>query len=266
MGAQLSKKDEIINTTLNENIINILQSDQTNITTINSNKQTMNVKVDEFICEDITIKQTINSEMNVINNISTSQVDEIKNEFEKAIENKLKAVDETEIELGSPLLDKENETKIVNEINEIIKTNVTQESMKTIITKSFNVQGQDINIGKIKGKACNFGQDMHVSLIASTIIDDIQSLINENKSVQELKSDLEDTTKLKATGFAGLVKAIMSPLGMSVMGAGLVFIICIIGLLFMIRTPAGQEAIKEAPGLAEKAMQARSTRFKFISQ
>jgi hypothetical protein len=145
---------------------------------------------------------------------STQNDTELRNDIAQSLKN------ETEATLsGLNVLQASVSTATNDAINRIANTiNIT--NVKDCVIRS--VQTQQVNIGNVGGNVIIANFDM--SLVSKTIANCVQSEVNNNAAVSDLKTTIDSATKATATGInPGVMLALI--IGGIVIGVGLIVFI-----------------------------------------
>lgn len=216
MGANTSQLTKIANSILNESVTNILQRNEANSTFSIQAGQSANlvIKNSTVNCTDNPstplIQQTMTGEITIATSITQQSTSDIKTLFDNASDSNSeqfqKVLSET---LGGIGTTTEQNTDISNAIKNVIKTNVTQENLTSIVQNfSFNQAGNVEIINTQYTGPCSFNQNLALHLQASSIIGNVVSAIANNQTVNEVVSKVTQKQEVELKGLADIVRSV----------------------------------------------------------
>ncbi len=154
MGGKGSKTQktaqEIFNSTLTETCVNVLNKTTTENNTITVNRQDMNVANIE--CDELNINQTMGVEVRVLTEITEANLTELESAIENKLDSTMASAQKSQSDPLNPLatmlgeLDQETDMKLRNEVKNIIKTNLTVDTVTRMITSTKNEQNLVVGI------------------------------------------------------------------------------------------------------------------------
>lgn len=136
-----------------------------------------------------------------------------------------------------------------NKLTEI--SNEYDENNTTIIdlSEKINIQNQDVEIKNSNN--CNVTQTMLYDGVATKLLEDLMTKIEEDERLTGTLSDLESKLETKTTGFDAIVASITSMGKVAYLVMGLVVIAIVGGLFFFLSKAVNPENIKAAGDAAK---------------
>jgi hypothetical protein len=192
----------------------------------------------------IVTNQKINSSVTVLQQITDQESREIKNDIESSLSMGIDAAMESQV----GFLANESNQKLVNDmkadISAIVANNVSVDKINAMITKSYNAQNQTLEVlgkvvgtidaaGNVTGPCVDINQDMHASIVASQIVDNIYNEITTNKSVIDAAQQITSDMKSTATGPIEEIGNLISSFSDIFIIMGVVIVIAIIAFVML---------------------------------
>jgi hypothetical protein len=214
MGASVTK--QLINVTqevLNQTVTNILQRNETNITTFVSADQNVKILIGpqaDVECTDSgnLVTQSITGNVVITDSVTTNTAGALQNLFQSSFAIDGEVAQKMKSELGGSFLtftDTEQEVNLSSAVKNIITNNVTQENINDIIRQFTFNQGATITIlGKFKGP-CAVSQNIVLSIQASAIVDNITKSIITNEVVNDLVTKIAASQAVEIQGLSTIV-------------------------------------------------------------
>lgn len=211
-GCENKVESKVINNTMTKILNSVTQTSQQSISNLVTNWQdiTINNKPGGVIrcTAGLNIKQILRGDMKVINEISSSQASEIKNQLKEEMSNEVKTIAQNNPSLFQSIFGKaSNQTSIsevVNNLESEFNNTVKQESIQNIVNTFVNKQNQTINNeGLIEGSLCNFDQDLLINFQANNILKNVQSSLLTNDVFRKIQNNIETAAKTGGDGNKG---------------------------------------------------------------
>lgn len=207
-GCKNEAKTTVVNNTMTKILNKVTQSSQQSISNLVTNWQDLkfNVGKDGSIkCKQFNIKQNLNGNMKVVNEITSSQASQIKNDLKEQLTNDVKTLAQNDPNLWQSLfgktVDQSSITEVTNNLQSEFENTVKKESIMNVVNSFVNKQNLEIPInGLIEGDLCNFGQDMLIDIQANNILKSIQDSLLSNAVFRNITNKLETAAKTGGGG------------------------------------------------------------------
>jgi gas vesicle protein len=253
-----------LNDIYKEKITNILSRNTASLTNVINVSQSIIVKINcghrcRVCPSGLVIRQDQAANINVVTDVTQSQVNEIASMIEADLGN---TSSQTYKEVSGFLStnvsikkDTEITTRIINRLRDVVRNDITLENV-TQVMNNVNINdniGIEINAGddfEFGGKDCDIRQNMFLDFTSKSIINMAVKNVMEDQSLIRMVNDAKQDTQIEARGLDDFVKSIFSGLaGMSVVGViALIVIVKMQGSI--IPTDSLTEAAKKSPKTA----------------
>lgn len=255
-----------INQNFNMSVINdVMYNSVTRNETVNENTmqniQGMDLKVLRNVGCNISTDQTITSSFMATTEQIAESFQQVENEIVSELQAQAGAALDKQTQMGNLQFgDRQNVNQDINtEIENIVRTNLETENLKTTINESVNVQDQTIYIGEticLNGETLSFKQNISADLAAQAVSKNIMSAITTNKMANEIIAKGEATAASKAGGAAevvdsvggavsGVVGAMTGPARYAMVLSAICCCMAVIAMIAFGMSPAGQNAMKK---------------------
>jgi hypothetical protein len=249
-------------TVLTQNILDILKQNTTTMGTEVSNVQDLKITIKPTAvvkCGSFNVNQLINSNTEVVQSVTSTQVDDISSLISTDIENSLSSKTENEMEMLGKALNTNSKTEMITTLTNISKKSLTQQNINSMCTSVFNKQNMEIIIdGTLESTDCNFNQEILVSLVAKQIVSTAQSTSLTDAMMLKLKELLEAETKNTSKGLNSIIDSIMSFLKQFWMYILIGVVVAILVFAYITSTPAGQKSLERMSEAGAKAIEAQA--------
>ena len=274
------------NTIVNESVFNALtksvNAQSAQIITV----QDMTVSGVTAYC-NLDISQKINADIKVLAKFDEKQTQDLVTNMMSDISKKAKQ--QSEQKTGFMNLIPNSSEKVdqtMNKITNIVKKNITAETVNTLSTKVVNNQklitenliidplglsiykeigmAPPIEIVKeVKNTKCTIGQDAQIRFVSEQIGKKVLEIMNKDESAQKLAEEIDQAAKQESQGVGEAVAEaaegvgkgvgnVMSGAAMPSVISGVVLCVCCVALLAFGMSPAGQSLSKNAGAKAMK--------------
>lgn len=224
MGATQTK---LLASTLNdiysERIVNVLNTNTTRISNIINLSQDIKFKYKcgrdlVMKCDNWTIDQNALANANVMTQVTQSQSADIRSMFENDISNKNSQTMKAIYGFLSSYAEYKNHeltNEFVTRLRQIINSNITQQNIASIISKTQVYQNQEFNYEAerdciISGSLCSNKQNISVKFISTNIIQNVINTVVSDSVIQRIVNENSQSTEVTQKGLDSLVKALFS--------------------------------------------------------
>lgn len=263
-----NKSTKVLVDTLNdinrERITNILSRNTVSLSNVINASQSIIVNIrcgnNCKVCPNgFVIEQNQTANVNVVTNVSQSQVNEIANLIEAELENK---TSQTYNEVAGFLavdlsLGKNTEitTKIINRLKDVVRNDITLENITSVMNQVNFSENSEINIiagndFEFGAKGCDITQNIFIDFTSKAIIDMVAKNAMEDQSLVRMVNDARQDTQIEAKGLDDLVKSIFSGLAGVVVVGVIVLVVILKMQSSILPTDSLTEAAKKNPKTA----------------
>lgn len=239
-------------------ITRVLLENTVFLRTLVSNIQSVKVNISNVKCKnlDINLKQYINSESKVVQNVKVEQVSTITSELKAVVDTDLARIIKLKGDIfsGDPVLN--SSTYVAGKYYQLIDNNINEKSVTDIVNAVFNKQTETINIMNVEGINCNIttDQNMLVSYAATQIATVLQNALVTNREIDEINTRIKDKIDIEVAGpftvlsdFINLLKS----LGYYLLIGAIILVVALLigGVIFLfltsgvLQSPGGQQAL-----------------------
>jgi hypothetical protein len=222
-GAESTSTVSLKNSTLNQNITNILQRSSSSVQTSSLMTQVINitpcpVNPDKVVWNcgpnPLQLSQMMSGTIKTITTLSdTDRIDIIRTIQNHVNQNAQSAADASTMFLSLTKAESHSAVDVSNYISNLVNTTLTSEKVQSIIS-IYNLS-QTMNFpacGTINASSCIFGQNMILSLIADNMINAVSEVVSNDSFLNDLTQKGGSTAtadvSLLNMNFGGLMKGI----------------------------------------------------------
>lgn len=233
---------------LNKSIFNQITTNQQTLSASMDNKQSVFFDIVEMGKDcDVDITQEINANLQSSAVMSPTTIAETKDQVKNDLKASGEAALEKETEAGNfQFGDKQAmNTKINQEVENIVEKTFETKNLNETVSKMVNVQEGRIKIGYCNGKL-KLNQNIVAELMAEAITESLTSAISDNETLNSLAGDSKSKGKTTNKGLADIVgtffAGITGPLKYLMIACVIcVCVICLGGTVFLL-SPSGQKS------------------------
>ena len=231
MGASSSVYAEVVNESLNKNVLDFINTNLTQQSTSVTTTQDMNLSNINYKNCLLNISQNSDVKVNVLQQATAQNALDLQTVITNALTSNLEASSEASTEfLSSPVAtDSTTVTKAKNMIQTIVEKTITLETINqaiTTINSSMSMDSKDITfdqcgylslykeIGQAPpmsaiykcdtSKPCNISQDMRASVLAQQIVNTTIAAVIKDESLSSLVSESKSTSSAENSGLTKL--------------------------------------------------------------
>lgn len=186
----------------------VLLQNQTNVSTIVSNVNAINIIVGGDSYCNYNIKQSITSNSKVYNNVTLQQAQDINEELKTNFSNNIEAVAISNPDTFSAIFGKQVDVLTVQNVKTKYLTEwdkyIDVKQIANVFNDFINKNTLEIHVkGDIKGKTCNFKQDILQKLQVQNLVTTLQDQLLKSSLFSQLDQDVKALSESKTT-FPGL--------------------------------------------------------------
>ena len=238
-----------------------IMSDTTSTANLDgTNIQTIELDFDGIKCiGGVDMSQTIVSEAQVYQEVSDTQIADLKTQLAADMDAQIDAVMDSQTEMMSD----ESNQKLVNtlkqSVTERIDKTISKDMVSNIIAKVWNSQDGTISFRNSElegprnadgtiGPCVKIDQNIMSKLVATQIVTSLQDAITSDSSITKMTTEIKSKMKSEAKGLNSLVDSLMSPLKIFAIIAGLgVFAIIILIVVRKMKSKSSSGSNKFIP-------------------
>jgi len=233
-------------------------SQQTTASSMNLNKVTIAVGRDTVAPCKIYVSQSINATTIASGTLKANGLSEIKRDITNGLQAQVNQASAATSQLGGGQSSTSDNTTINNHIENLIQTNITDETYNNALSQSLGSNDGTLVIGRDCKDEIHFDQNIVSQVTAINLLDKVQQILDSDSVVNQFNASVSQTATSKSEGLAGLVTAIFDGIRNAFTGPyAMVAIACVVlccvaclALLAFGLSPAGQTATTNASGAA----------------
>jgi len=228
-----SSTSSITNNVLNQQITDILNASDNTFSSTTTGLQSITFNYppgSTMNCATIGISQDENISVKLVTKISSTNAANIQNTINNAITSAANAASAANTQfLSGAGATAMSATDVSNLLTNIASTSVSQTLSSNVLETFDFTQVQVINMPYVmNGTSCTWNQNMQLSLVADTILNNVNSAFASDSTVSAITSTAASTSTATAGGIQGVIDSVFKGLA-SLFSTGLIFIILIIG-------------------------------------
>jgi hypothetical protein len=223
-------------TTLAEQITNVVQRHSTNISTAANLNQTMVLSIGpsgSLTCPNgINIVQNMVGNFNYISKVDDAMTTDIKSAIINNLNENVKTMSQTTQDMLSTALNGKNGTDITTSISNIVKSNLTNDSLIQVAQSVNPTQTLTIPINGVlaSGAGCTFTQNMCIDVFSSNIVDLVSKTVAQNMQSNTGTTTTDVTNVATSKGLNDIISSVTDFLTKSAIG--LYIIIGVVVIVF----------------------------------
>lgn len=240
-----------LTSTITNTITKVSQS--TTASSMNLNTVKIVVGRDTAAGCDIGVKQSINSETIASGTLKQGGMTEIKRDIVNGLKSQIDQSAAATSQLGGGQSSASNTTDIKSHVENLIETNITDETYNSALSESLSKNAGELYIGRDCKAKINFDQNIVSQVTAINLLDKVQEVLSSDSVVNKFEADVKQTATAKSEGLAGLVTSLFDgvakvlgvPAGAAqnmIIACAILCCLCCMGLVAFMLSPAGQNA------------------------
>ena len=244
-----------LTSTITNTITRVSQS--TSASSMNLNKVTIAVGRDTVSPCKIYVNQSINATTIASGTLKQGGLADIKRDISNGLAAQVNQASTATSQLGGGQSSSSDNTTINNHIENLIETNVTDETYNAAVSQSLGSNDGTLVIGRDCKDEIHFDQNIVSQVTAINLLDKVQQILDSDSVVSQFNATVAQTATAKSEGLAGLVDSffngVAKVLGVPFDAAQNMVIACVVlcclccmGLLAFMLSPAGQQATTTA--------------------
>ena len=236
-----------------KNVFSQVSKNAQKVSAVNTNISSINIRIGTALRCPITTLQTINAS-------TTSEAGMIITEMSKVTSNVTNditqaAMDELNAHSGwfSTTENKQKtETEVKMALKNITERTFSSENIQNVVSKAFNLEKANLYIENCTESPIDMTQDITSAVSASAMMDNLIENIVHDETLNKIVQDLNTKATAKTDGPIDAVGGFFSNNKWLMFLCAAVSVVFLIVVLYIALSPAGQEAIAQAPQAAAK--------------
>ena len=270
MGNKQSIAQDFNMSSVNKSIQTSLSENSAKASASSENAAMLNIKVGRSKNCPITTSQKISSKtVSSTSNMSETLTDmktDITNQLQQAADSKLKNLSGAlSTEYGSKTALNQ---KVNTSIKNVVEKTLSSENISETLASSANIIGGNIEIGFMEcsdGKGLDMTQDITSELVATAVTDALTKNLVADKTLTKIAQSAEAISSVEKRGPLESAGAMISSIfgAMTYIYALFACVFCVFcgGLLYLLLSPAGQNAVTTAANTGSAIAKARTGTF-----
>jgi type IV secretory pathway VirB2 component (pilin) len=227
---------------------------------MNLNTVTIAVGRDTVAPCKIYVNQSINATTVASGQLKLNGLAEIKRDITNGLQAQVNQASAATSQLGGGQSSTADNTTINNHIENLIETNITDETYQNALAQSLGSNDGTLVIGRDCKDEIHFDQNIVSQVTAINLLDKVQQLLDSDSVVANFNATVAQTATSKSEGLAGLVQSIFDgiknaftgPYSMIAIACVVLCCIACLALLAFGLSPAGQQATVTAANTASE--------------
>jgi hypothetical protein len=256
MGGNSSKNVNIFNmSSVTDIMYNQLTENTTKISQTGTNINTSTISIAGNVT-GCTFRndQKITADQVSTGNITADQVSNIQNDIQANLDAQIEQTAKQENEMLSGFANSNaNINKVKQAIHNIVRTTITVKNFMEIKQQSFNLN--ELNLTILGTYTCTTdeqgvynNQDIASSMLAEGMTNSLVEAINNNKVISDITAEAEQYAEQKNKGLADVMSKFLMPC----LSSGAVICVVCAGMVAVMLSPAGQNAVSKGANAAAK--------------
>lgn len=238
---------------VNKNVFSQVSKNSQKVSAVNTNIASINISIGNAMRCPITTLQTINSSTTAESGMIISEMSKVKSNVTNDVTQA--AMDELNAHSGwfSTTENKQKtETEVKMAIKNITERTFSSENIQSVVSKAFNLSGSNLHIENCTESPVDMTQDITSAVASTAMMDNLLQNIVEDTTLNKIVQDLNTKATAKTDGPVDAFSSFFSNNKWLMFLCAAVSVVFLIVVLYIALSPAGQEAISQAPQAAAK--------------
>ena len=227
----------MLNTVINETVTNITNSKISTTTVAATVDMSQIIQGNTFNCTDVSIEQGSVINFKVMEEFNSTDTANLQRAVATAVENAMASDQGAEMELGALGFSDQKVNQVIrNRVENIMKTNVTNEVINSTLVNASSTMSQKVleNVIESTG-SCKITQNSFIEANVNKLTTLITDTIVKDEVLNEIVNDQEAIQTAKLTGFATIIDSVGDILG----GPFLIFLIIVAVIILIVPIMGG---------------------------